>query len=187
MNLAQWKQKLPGIGLRKVKSVIAVAIAFVIWQIVRWLVSPDLEVHPVFGYVYAVVELRETPEKTKTFSIYRLKATVIGLVLGLATLPLSVLLEKNIPNAFLLHVSDLALILVGVLISLWIADFCKCKNLCGIAAIIFILCIIRERNSSVSIYMYAILRAVETLVGVFAAWFANTFFFRHHGTSAPVK
>ena len=187
MNLAQWKQKLPGIGLRKVKSVIAVAIAFVIWQIVRWLVSPDLEVHPVFGYVYAVVELRETPEKTKTFSIYRLKATVIGLVLGLATLPLSVLLEKSIPNAFLLHVSDLALILVGVLISLWIADLCKCKNLCGIAAIIFILCIIRERNSSVSIYMYAILRAVETLVGVFAAWFANTFFFRHHGTGEPAK
>ena len=97
MKLAQWRSKLPGIGLRKVKSIIAVAIAFVIWQIVRWLVSPDLEVHPVFGYVYAVVELRETPEKTKTFSIYRLKATVIGLVLGLATLPLSVLLEKNIP------------------------------------------------------------------------------------------
>jgi len=187
MKLAQFRQKLPGIGLRKVKSVIAVAIAFVIWQLVRWIVSLDLEVHPVFGYVYAVVELRETPEKTKTFSIYRLKATVIGLALGLLMLPLSVFLEHHIPSPFLLHVADLGLILVGVLISLWIADLCKCKNLCGIAAIIFILCIIRERSSSVSIYMYAILRAVETLVGVFAAWLANTFFFRHHGTSAPEK
>lgn len=187
MKLAQFRQKLPGIGLRKVKSLIAVAIAFVIWQLVRRLVSPDLEVHPVFGYVYAVVELRETPEKTRTFSFYRIKATLIGLALGLALLPVSVLLEKSIPNALLLHVADLALILGGVLISLWVADLCKCKNLCGIAAIIFILCIIRNRNSSVSIYMYAILRTVETLVGVFAAWFANTFFFRKHSTSAPNK
>jgi len=180
MKLAQFRQKLPGIGLRKVKSIIAVAIAFVIWQLVRWIVSPALEVHPVFGYVYAVVELRETPEKTKAFSIYRLKATAIGLALGLLTLPLSVWFETAIANTFLLHIADLALILVGVLISLWVADLCKCKNLCGIAAIIFILCIIRDRNSSVSIYMYAILRAVETLVGVLAAWFANAFFFRHH-------
>ena len=96
-------------------------------------------------------------------------------------------MEKSIPNAFVLHLADLALILAGVLISLWFADLCKCKNLCGIAAIIFILCIIRERNTSVSIYMYAILRTVETLVGVFAAWFANTFFFRHHSTNAPAK
>lgn len=187
MKLAQFRSKLPGIGLRKVKSVIAVAIAFVIWQIVRWLVSPELEVHPVFGYVYAVVELRETPEKTRTFSFYRIKATLIGLALGLALLPLSVFMEKSIPNAFVLHLADLALILAGVLISLWFADLCKCKNLCGIAAIIFILCIIRERNTSVSIYMYAILRTVETLVGVFAAWVANAFFFRHHSTNAPAK
>ena len=116
MKLAQWRSKIPGIGLRKVKSVIAVAIAFVIWQIVRWLVSPELEVHPVFGYVYAVVELRETPEKTRTFSFYRIKATLIGLALGLALLPLSVFMEKSIPNAFVLHLADLALILAGVLI-----------------------------------------------------------------------
>ena len=187
MKLAQFRQKLPRIGLRKVKSIIAVTIAFVVWQIIRALVDLDLEVHPLFGYVYAVVELRETPEKTKQFSFYRIKATLIGLSLGLAMLPLSVCLDSHIQNAFLVSLADLALILVGVLISLWIAELLKCKNLCGIAAIIFVICIVRDRNSGVSIYLYAILRTVETLVGVFAAWFANTFFFRKHGTSAPNK
>ena len=123
------------------------------------------------------------------FSILQGKQSFLLIVTGIAmTAILAYMVIGQIrKKAAPMELWSLALILAGVLISLWFADLCKCKNLCGIAAIIFILCIIRERNTSVSIYMYAILRTVETLVGVFAAWFANTFFFRHHSTNAPAK
>ena len=58
------KHALPGIGMRKIKSLLAVSLSFVIWQVVRiWL--PQLEVHPLFGYVYSIIEMRDSAEKTK--------------------------------------------------------------------------------------------------------------------------
>ena len=40
------RKLLPHVGLRKVKSLIAIFAGFWIWQLVR-LAFPDLEVHPI--------------------------------------------------------------------------------------------------------------------------------------------
>ena len=76
------------IGMRKVKSLISLVISFIIWQLIRVL-FPVLEVHPVFAYIYSVIEIRETPEKTKKFGKLRIKATFVGLVVGLVFITLS--------------------------------------------------------------------------------------------------
>ncbi len=176
----QKKFSLPKIGLRKVKSLISVCVAFLVWQVIRLIVPYELEIHPLFGYIYGIIEIRETAEKTKLFSFYRIKATLVGLSLGLMLLPLSVYMDRKIPNIPLNTLANLGLILVGVLAALWVAELIKCHNFCGIAAIIFVICMIRERGSNTNIYAYAILRTVQTGVGIFAACLVNTCFFKNH-------
>lgn len=166
------KITFPGIGMRKVKSVLAVALAFVLWQVVRiWF--PHFEVHPLFGYIYAVIEMRESVEKTRRFGKYRIKATLIGLALGLSVLPLSVRYGTYAGEGILFALNDLVLILAGVLAALWLAQLFRCENLCGIAAIVFVICLVRDRNATVNIYLYAVLRVFQTLLGVFSAWAVN--------------
>ena len=170
----------PHIGLRKVKSLISLCVAFTVWQLLRLMIPFDLDVHPLFAYIYAIIEIRETPEKTRQFSLYRIKVTLIGLVMGLTLLPISVYFWNAIPDEMLSALADIGLILIGTLVSISLAELWDCKNLCGLAAAIFIICMVRDRNADTNIYLYAVLRVVQTFVGVFAAWLVNTYFFRKH-------
>lgn len=177
------KIALPHIGMRKVKSVLAVSISFVIWQLVRlWI--PQLEVHPLFGYVYSIIEMRDSAEKTKKFSKRRIKATLLGLALGLSVLPLSIRFGAYAGDGMGHLLTDMAIILVGILITLWLAELLGCENLCGVAAVIFVICLVRDRNSAVNIYLYAVLRVCQTLLGIFSAWLVNTRLFPYPGKDA---
>lgn len=168
----------PKVGMRKIKSVLALFLSFLIWQIFRiWF--PQLDVHPLFGYVYAVIEMRDTAEKTEQFGLRRIKATLIGLTLGLMILPLSVSYGAYAGDSVWNLIADVLLISVGVLLTLSIAELLRCKNFCGVAAIIFVICIVRDRNATTNIYLYAILRVVQTLLGVFSAWLINSFVWRY--------
>jgi len=170
------KLVLPGIGMRKIKSLLAVALAFVLWQGVR-LWFPQFEVHPLFGYIYAVIEMRDSVEKTRQFGKRRIKATLLGLALGLSVLPLSVRYGTYAGEGIVFALNDLVIILVGVLITLWLAELFRCENFCGIAAIVFVICLVRDRNANINIYLYAVLRVFQTLLGVFSAWTVNALVF----------
>ena len=52
------------IGRRKLKSIFAMFLGFCFWQLLR-LVLPELETHPLFIYIYAMIEIRESSKKTK--------------------------------------------------------------------------------------------------------------------------
>ncbi len=160
------------IGMRKVKSLISLVVAFVIWQIVR-IFLPSLEVHPVFAYVYSVIEIRETLDKTKKFGLLRIKATFIGLIVGLVFITLSVFAVSAIDGEMWKLIAELILILLATLISLQSAEAAKCENFCGIAAIITIICMVS--HSEEDIYLYAVMRVVQTLIGVFSAMIINMF------------
>ncbi len=170
--------QIPKIGLRKIKSLIAVTVAFLIWQPIRLLVPLPLDIHPLFGYIYAIIEMRESVEKTKEFGKLRIKATFIGLAFGLLILPLSSMSNSYFGVGLTSIIIDLLLILLGVIITLWTAEFFKCKNFCGIAAIIFVICLVRDKSTDINIYFYAILRTFQTLIGIFSAYFVNSHIFK---------
>jgi len=175
------KITLPGIGMRKVKSLIAIALAFVLWQVVRiWF--PQVEVHPLYGYIYAIIEMRDSVEKTRKFGTRRIKATLLGLTMGLCVLPLSVRYGTYAGEGIGFMLTDLAIILVGVLATIWIAELLRCENFCGIASVIFVICLVRDRNSNINIYLYAILRVFQTMLGVFSAWMVNSLIAPRHQT-----
>lgn len=160
------------IGMRKVKSLLSVSVAFVIWQIIR-LFLPILEAHPVFAYIYAIVEMRESAEKTKNFGKLRIIATLTGLVVGLIFVAISLFVTSNITGEFLKTLIEFILVLVATLCSLCLAEIVHCKNFCGIAAIITVICMISHNEENV--YLYAVMRVVQTLIGIGSAMLINTF------------
>ena len=172
-------KRLPGIGMRKVKSLLAVALAFAVWQVVRiWF--PQFHVHPLFGYIYAIIEMRDSTEKTRQFGALRIKATFVGLGVGLSALPVSEAYGAYAGPGFGFALTGLAIILAGVLATLWLAELLRCESFCGVAAMIFVICLVRDRSTDVNIYLYAILRVFQTLLGVFSAWVVNTLICPRH-------
>lgn len=158
------------IGMRKGKSLLAICIGFIIWQMIR-LIFPDLEVHPVFVYMYALLEIRDTSDKTRTLGLQRIKATLAAMLIGLPLLLVRVHLHTNLADPTLVMVLDLAIILVGVLLTLQLGQKFGCGNLTGLAAAIFIILLIYHADDNR--YWYAVLRAFQTVIGVFVAWLVN--------------
>ena len=160
------------IGMRKIKSILAVSISFLIWQGIR-IFLPMLEAHPIFAYIYSIIEMRESPEKTKNFGKLRIRATIIGLVIGLVFVTLSVYCSSKVTVEIWRIFVEFLFILVATLCSLCIAELFKCKNFCGIAAIITVICMVS--HSGEDVYLYAVMRTIQTLIGVFSATIINVF------------
>jgi len=166
------------IGMRKVKSLIAIIIGFCIWQGIR-LIFPELEVHPLYIYIYSFLEVRDTSEKTKTLGMRRIRATLIGIALGLPMLVLRIWLHNNLQSENLLVLLDLIMVLAGVLVALQIAPYFHCGAMTGIAAVVYIIMLIYHADDGR--YLYALLRASQTLIGVFVAWIVNVWMFPYNG------
>ena len=162
--------RLPHIGMRKLKSVLAVFAAFWVWQAVR-LFFPELEVHPIFMYMYGVIEIRDSSEKTVDMGKLRIKATFTALGTGLPLLALAALVRPYFPAGWMHIAVDLVMILLGVLVTIVIAEKVGCRTFCGLAAAIFIVLLVSHSNDDP--YIYAILRAFQTIAGVFIAWLIN--------------
>ncbi|MBQ4151112.1 MAG: FUSC family protein [Clostridia bacterium] len=160
------------IGMRKIKSVLAVLLSFLIWQLLRSFL-PMLETHPIFAYVYSIIEMRESPQKTKDYGKLRVLATIIGLVVGLLFVVCSVYITLRVQNETLRAFVELVFIIIAALCSLCVAEIFKCKDFCGAAAIITVICMVSLNQDD--IFLYSVMRVVQTLIGVFAAIIVNLF------------
>ena len=161
---------LPHIGMRKVKSVLAIFVGFLIWQLIRVFV-PGLEVHPIYIYIYGLIEMRETSEKTVNFGKLRIKSTAVALIVGLPILVLSGYLQSLTQEVWLQIAIEVALLIVGSLIVLCVAEVVGCKSFCGLTAAIFIILLISHSINEP--LHYAVLRSAQTVIGVSVAWLIN--------------
>ena len=169
---------LPHVGKRKLKSVLAVLAGFFLWQMIR-LVFPGLEVHPIFIYIYGIIEIRDSSDKTVNLGRQRIKATFVGLGIGLPMLLLSNYLQQLLALRWMQVGAELILILAGVLLALLLAEKLNCRTFCGVAAIIFVVMMVSHSDGQR--YLYAVLRAVQTILGVFVAWLINVKWFPYPG------
>ncbi len=172
------KGNLMHIGMRKVKSLLAILIGFIIWQMIR-LVFSDLEFHPMFIYIYGFLEIRDTSEKTKTFGVQRIKATAVAIAIGLPMLLLRIFMHTNLESDTLAGLLDLVLILVGVLVALQLGERVCCGAMTGLAAAIYIILLLYHADDNR--YLYAVVRASQTVIGVLVAWFVNVLLFPYPG------
>lgn len=164
------RSPFPHVGLRKIKSLLAVFVGFWVWQLIRLFV-PELEIHPIYIYIYGVLEMRETSEKTVNMGKMRLKTTFTALGIGLPLLFLSVFLKSLAQAQWLQIAIDLTVILLGTLLVLSVAEWVGCKTLCGLAAAIFIILLVAHSDGEP--ITYSILRCAQTIIGIFVAWLIN--------------
>ena len=162
------------IGMRKVKSLLAIVIGFFIWQGIR-LFFPDLEIHPVFIYIYGLLEIRDTSEKTKSLGIQRIKATLIAMAIGLPMLMLRIYLHNSLGSVTLETALDVAMILIGSLVTLVLGEKVGCGTMTGLVPVIYIILLVYHADDER--YVYALLRALQTVIGVFVAWILNVVLF----------
>lgn len=158
------------IGLRKVKSILAIFVGFCLWQLLR-LILPGLEVHPIFIYIYGMIEIRETSDKTKDYGKMRITATFVAIGIGIPMMLLADGLRPVLADTWMCTGLEIAVLLAGALIVLIAAEAAKCRLYVGLAAAIYIILLVSHFNSSG--YLYSIMRAFQTLIGVGIAWVIN--------------
>ena len=158
------------IGMRKIKSLLAVILSFGIWQLLR-VFTPMLEPHPIFAYIYSIIEMRESPDKTKNYGKLRIKATLVGLFVGLVFVAVSCFFACRIHAETARTFAEFLFILAAVLCSLTLAELTGCADFCGVAAAVTMICMVSYNETN--IYTYAIMRVIQTLIGVFSAMLIN--------------
>lgn len=159
----------PHIGMRKVKSILAIFVGFCLWQTLR-LFLPELEVHPIFIYIYGMIEIRETSEKTKDYGRMRIMATFTAILIGLPVMLLTDWLAPKLGPEWKIWM-EITVLILGALLVLVVAELVKCRVYCGLAAAIFMILMISHFESSM--YLYSIMRAFQTIIGVIIAWIIN--------------
>ena len=174
--------KLPHVGFRKIKSILAIFIGFWFWQLMR-LFFPALEPHPIFIYIYGMIEIRDSSEKTVDLGKKRIKSTFTALGAGIPCMVLLEFLKGFVPEGWLHIGLELLVLIGGVLLTLEIAQKVGCKQFCGLAAAIFIILIVSYTTDRV--FVYALLRCVQTIAGVFIAWLLNVKLFPYHPGQKP--
>ena len=161
---------LPHIGLRKIKSILAIFAGFLLWQLLR-LILPGLEVHPIFIYIYGMIEIRETSDKTKDYAKMRIVATFVAIAIGLPMMLFADWLRPMLPQQWLQTGMEITVLLIGALLVLIAAEWAKCKVYVGLSAAIYIILLVSHFNSSG--YLYSVMRAFQTIIGVGVAWVIN--------------
>lgn len=161
---------MPHVGMRKIKSVLAIFLGFWLWQGLRLLI-PGLEVHPIFIYMYGMIEIRETSDKTKDYGNMRIRATAIAILIGLPFMLLTDLLRNAVAGTWLKTGMEITFLMAGVLLVLNVAQWANCRPYAGLTAAIYMILMLSHFESHV--YLYSIMRAFQTVIGVAIAWFVN--------------
>lgn len=172
------------IGRRKLKSIFAMFLGFCFWQLLR-LVLPELERHPIFIYIYGMIEIRESSEKTTANGKKRIRATLIAIGVGLPFLLLTDLLKKAPQIIWQNGWYEIVILLLGTLAVLCVAEWANCRDYCGLSASIAVILIISHFESSV--YLRSLMRAVQTVVGVSIAWLVNVRLFPYPVTEGSLS
>ncbi len=159
----------PHLGMRKVKSILSIFVGFCLWQLIR-LVIPGLEVHPIFIYVYGLIEIRESSDKTMDYGKLRIMATFVAIAVGIPFMALLDFAESRLAVHWHIYL-EIGLLLAGALLVLILAETVKCRVYCGLAAAIYMILMVSHIDSSM--YLYSIMRAVQTIIGVSIAWLIN--------------
>lgn len=169
---------LPRIGKRNIKSMLAIILCFFIWQITRFFAPGYLtEIHPLYAYVSAILAMRDTVPDSFIYGKIRFKGTLIGLILALICIAISMEVQNHLHITYIKVGVEFLIIVVGVSLTLYTAHILKCNNLCAIAGVVFLVCIIRY--STEQRYNYAIFRAFETILGIGASLFVNRYVFAY--------
>ena len=110
-------------------------------------------------------------------------AYLIALIIGLPLLFLGDFFKSLTSLPWLRIGIELTVILVGSLLVLVAAELANCKSFCGVAATILIVLVVSHTEGEPM--TYALLRSIQTVMGVFIAWLINVKLLPYPGKKTP--
>lgn len=159
--MKQQKRRLPGIGMRNIKTAIAAALCAFIYYF--------LDRSPAFACIGAIFGMGSDLEQSKQHGGNRFFGTLIGGLLGIALFWVYIQVHPDGEDSLLL----VLLTFIGVVILIWL---CQIFWVGGVQPGGVVLCIILF-NTPVETYVsYALNRIFDTAVGVLMALVINSLF-----------
>lgn len=150
------KFHIPGIGMRNLKTALAVVICMSVYAIFG---APT----PFYACIAAIICMQDTVENTVRFGLSRLLGTCIGGLLGLSFLWLDSVIGLSFIHIFLTG--------IGVAVAIYLGVLFNNPNSCTIAAAV--LCAVMLNNHGDNQFIYAINRIGETFFGIIVAVIIN--------------
>ena len=153
------KLELPKIGLRNLKTALAVFICMVTFQ----LFGKD---DSFYACIAAVICMKDTVESSFTIGKNRLIGTIIGGVLGV----IAIFLINSMPN---FQIMKTIFTTLGVILAIYCCNLINKPGAVTICCIVFIGIMINHDDAAS--YNYAIGRSIDTSVGIIIAILINKY------------
>lgn len=144
---------LPKLGMRNVKTVIAVFLCIVILRFLNIK-------YPFYACIAAVITMQNSVENSFTIGLNRIIGTLIGATVGVL--------------CSLISHSNLLLISIGISVVIYCTNLLNRKRSTTIACIVFLAIMVNLQDTT-PVY-YSILRVFETIVGIIIAVLVNSKF-----------
>ena len=161
------------IGMRAVKTVVAVGICLTTFQ----LLQIGAEINGIQASLSAVICMKSSLQNTLRTGIDRTIGTIIGSSIGVAFLLLSVSMPSYLLSA---------LGIFGALLIIYLCNVLRLQASVPISIVVFLIILVAEHDIPPVYYGFA--RLAETLFGIFVAYMTNRFLdFRRYKkrTAAP--
>ncbi len=163
-KLGALRERLPKVGMRNIKTAVAVAACYFLFYPLRWVgIGMEGTLGPFYACIAAVICMQSSIEQSVRQGVSRVIGTLLGGVMGLLVLLLDDWLKQPVVTGLLLG--------VGVIVTIWLCNVLRRPAACAIGCVV--LCVVIINHSGADRYWYTILRIGETLVGVAVAVVVN--------------
>lgn len=164
-------QNIPHIGMRTVKTAVAVMVSYVIFAPSGLLYNESYPgvlgyIGPLYACIAGIVCMQNTVEQTLKSGLSRFLGVLIGAVLGLFLLVIEPFLHH-----WALTAAMLGLVCVA---GIWVCTLLKWPNACVMACIVPCVMVIAGNVPGGERFYYGLARVVETLTGAGVALIINT-------------
>lgn len=158
------QSKIPGIGMRMVKTAVAVVLCYFIF-LPFWLRTPVGEydplkdVGPFYACIAAIICMQSSVKQSVKQGVSRVIGTCIGGLVGLAILFVDDLLGQ--PAVLGLMIG------LGIILTMWICNLLRRPSACSIGSVL--VCVVILNHGGAGRYFYTLFRIMETIVGIAVA------------------
>lgn len=156
------KFKLPKVGLRTIKSAIAVFLCLIL-----------LPHEPFFACLTAVICLQDTVANSIHMAIDRGSGTVLGGVIGLLFLYICRFVNYNISNEMISKLTLYIVISIGIVVVIYVCNLLKRQGSISVSCIVFLA--VTTAHAYANPVYYSANRAFETFMGIIISILVNTF------------
>ncbi|MEG2097350.1 MAG: FUSC family protein [Pseudoflavonifractor sp.] len=162
------KLQIPKVGMRTVKTAVAVMICFFIF-LPFWLrvplgeYDPLRNVGPFYACIAAVICMQSSVEQSVRQGVSRVIGTILGGGVGICILAIDDLVHHPVITGLLMG--------AGIILTLWLCNLIKRPAACSIGCVV--LCVVMLNHGGKDRYLYTLFRVLETIIGIVVAVLVN--------------